>query len=84
MPFDKLVRRVCPEAKLRKLVRNMIYDGVVAQLLNIDMEEVQKALRKQFGKKAKAAELNWNAAKAGYDYAEDFAHQGRSIHALSA
>ena len=61
---------MCPEAKLRKLVRNMIYDGVVAHLLSIDMEEIRKALVKQFGKrKAKAAELNWGAAQAGYDYA---------------
>ena len=40
IPFDKLVAPVCPNAKLRKLVRNMIYDGVVARLLSIDMEEV--------------------------------------------
>src|SRR5688572_2485926 len=39
IPFDKLVGPVCPEAKLRKLVRNMIYDGVVAQLLGIELEE---------------------------------------------
>ena len=70
VPFDKLVAPVCPEAKLRKLVRNMIYDGVVAQLLSIEMEEIQKALVKQFGKKkAKAAELNLGACKAGFDYA---------------
>jgi 2-oxoglutarate ferredoxin oxidoreductase subunit alpha len=70
VPFDKLVAPVCPDAKLRKLVRNMIYDGIVAWLLSIDMEEVRKALVKQFGKrKAKAAELNWGAAQAGYDYA---------------
>src|SRR5215472_14996586 len=69
VPFDKLVAPVCPEAKLRKLVKNMIYVGVVAQLLAIDMAEVEKALRKQFAKKVKAADLNWNAAKAGYDYA---------------
>ncbi|HWB97827.1 MAG TPA: 2-oxoacid:acceptor oxidoreductase subunit alpha, partial [Bryobacteraceae bacterium] len=70
VPFDKLVAPVCPDAKLRKLVRNMIYDGVLAQLLSIDMAEVRKALVKQFGKKkAKAAELNWGAAQAGYDYA---------------
>src|SRR6266567_2476762 len=70
VPFDKLVAPVCPEAKLRKLVRNMIYDGVVAQLLSIEMDEVRKALTKQFGKKkAKAAELNWGACQAGYDYA---------------
>ena len=47
----------------------MIYVGVVAQLLKLDMAEVEKALRKQFAKKVKAADLNWNAAKAGYDYA---------------
>ena len=70
VPFDKLVGPVCPEAKLRKLVRNMIYDGVVAGLLSIDMDEVRNALVKQFGqRKAKAAELNWGAAKAGFDFA---------------
>ncbi len=70
VPFDKLVAPVCPEARLRKLVRNMIYDGVVAALLGIELEEVQKALWKQFGKKkAKAAELNWGAVVAGHDFA---------------
>src|SRR5881396_3058789 len=28
VPFDKLVQPVCPDAKLRRLVRNMIYDGI--------------------------------------------------------
>ncbi len=70
VPFDQLVAPICPDAKLRKLVRNMIYDGVVAKLLGIDMEEIHKALQKQFRRKAKAAELNWNAAKAGYEFAE--------------
>jgi 2-oxoglutarate ferredoxin oxidoreductase subunit alpha len=69
VPYDKLVGAVCPEAKLRKLVKNMIYVGVVAQLLSLDMAEVEKALRKQFATKKKAADLNFNAAKAGFDYA---------------
>jgi 2-oxoglutarate/2-oxoacid ferredoxin oxidoreductase subunit alpha len=70
VPFDKLVAPVCPEARLRKLVRNMIYDGVLAHLLEIDIEEVHRALGKQFGaRKAKAAELNWNAVVAGRNYA---------------
>ena len=69
VPYDKLVATVCPEAKLRKLVKNMIYVGVVAQLLDIDMAEVEKAIRKQFAKKVKAANLNLGAAQAGYDYA---------------
>ena len=69
VPYDKLVAPVCPEAKLRKLVKNMIYVGVVASLLEIDMAEVEKAIRKQFASKAKAANLNLAAVKAGFDYA---------------
>jgi 2-oxoglutarate ferredoxin oxidoreductase subunit alpha len=70
VPFDQLVTPVVPDAKLRKLVRNMIYDGVLAKLLGIDMEEIHIALQKQFKKKAKAADLNFNAARVGFEYAE--------------
>lgn len=70
IPFDTLVTPVCPDARLRKLVRNMVYDGVLAKLLGIEMEEIQKALQKQFRKKVKAAELNWNAARVGFEFAE--------------
>jgi 2-oxoglutarate/2-oxoacid ferredoxin oxidoreductase subunit alpha len=69
VPFDKLTATVCPEAKLRKLVRNMIYVGVVAQLLSMDLTQVEKAVRRQFAKKQKAADLNWGAIKAGFDFA---------------
>jgi 2-oxoglutarate ferredoxin oxidoreductase subunit alpha len=69
VPFDKLVTPVCPDAKLRRLVRNMIYDGILANLLNIDLALMEKALSKQLGKKAKAVALNQGALKAGWDYA---------------
>ena len=68
VPFDKITAAVCPEAKLRKLVRNMVYVGVVAKLLEIDMSCVEAALKKQFAKKQKAMDLNFNAVKAGADY----------------
>src|SRR5690242_1134276 len=57
VPFDKLVGPVCPEAKLRKLVRNMIYDGVLAHILSIEMQEIRNALVKQFGDR-KSTRLN--------------------------
>jgi 2-oxoglutarate/2-oxoacid ferredoxin oxidoreductase subunit alpha len=69
VPFDKLTAAVCPEAKLRKLVKNMVYVGIAAQLLKIDVAAVEAALRKQFAKKVKAADLNWAAVQAGYEYA---------------
>src|SRR5438874_10657999 len=47
----------------------MIYVGVAARLLSLDMQQVEKAVRKQFKRKQKAADLNMAAVKAGYDYA---------------
>src|SRR4051812_44624230 len=70
VPFDTLVTAVCPDAKLRRLVRNMIYDGVLAKLLGIDMTFMDQALARQLGKKAKAMTLNSAALKAGFEYAE--------------
>jgi 2-oxoglutarate ferredoxin oxidoreductase subunit alpha len=70
VPFDKLVTAVCPDAKLRRLVRNMIYDGILARLLGIDLKHMEQALARQLGKKAKAVTLNAGALKAGFDYAE--------------
>ena len=70
VPFDKLVQPVCPDAKLRRLVRNMIYDGILAKLLGIDLTLMEQALAKQLGKKVKAVTLNTGALKAGFDYAE--------------
>jgi 2-oxoglutarate ferredoxin oxidoreductase subunit alpha len=70
VPFDKITAAVCTEAKLRKLVKNMVYVGVVAQLLSIDLTEVENSVRKQFAKKQKVFDLNFGAVKAGYEFAE--------------
>jgi 2-oxoglutarate ferredoxin oxidoreductase subunit alpha len=70
VPFDALVKPVCPDAKLRRLVKNMIYPGILGKLLGIDPVLMEKALAKQLGKKAKAVTLNAGALKAGFDYAE--------------
>jgi 2-oxoglutarate ferredoxin oxidoreductase subunit alpha len=69
VPFDKIVAEVCKDAKLRRLVKNMIYDGVLSRLLNIDLAQMEHALRKQMGKKLKAIELNLGALEAGSAYA---------------
>jgi len=71
VPFDKLTAAVCPEARLRKLVKNMVYVGVVAKLISLDLKVVEAALRRQFAKKQKAADLNWAAVEAGYNYAAE-------------
>ncbi len=71
VPFDKIVAEVCSDAKLRRLVKNMIYDGVLAQLLSIELGEMEKALSKQLGKKPKAMALNMGALEAGKKFAAE-------------
>jgi 2-oxoglutarate ferredoxin oxidoreductase subunit alpha len=70
VPFDQLTVATGAEAKLRKLIKNMVYVGIAAQLLSIDMASVEATVRKQFAKKVKAAELNLNAVRVGFDYAK--------------
>ena len=71
VPFDKLVAEICRDAKLRRLVRNMIYDGVLANLLQIEMQQMDAALEKQLGRKPKAVALNRGALEIGYRYAAE-------------
>ena len=70
VPFQKLVLELVHDGKLRRLVVNMIYVGVAAWLLGIDMAEVERAVAKQFQGKAKAVEINLNAIRGGFDWAE--------------
>jgi len=65
VPFDKIVADVGSDAKLRRLIKNMVYDGVLSELLSIELGEMEKALAKQLGKKPKAMALNMGALEAG-------------------
>ncbi|MEM2131195.1 MAG: 2-oxoacid:acceptor oxidoreductase subunit alpha [Candidatus Woesearchaeota archaeon] len=53
-----------------KLYGNIVALGVIAGLINIDLEKINLALQKQFEKKkgSEIVEINKNAAKKGYDY----------------
>ncbi len=73
VPFSELVVKIttAPEhAKLRKLLVNMIYVGVAADLLGIEEAEIEAAIRKQLGGKPKAVDLNLSAVRAGREYSE--------------
>jgi len=71
VPFSELVVKVTAgsdQARLRKLVVNMIYVGVVADLIGVDPAEVEAALRKQLRGKQKAIDLNLSAMRLGLEY----------------
>jgi 2-oxoglutarate ferredoxin oxidoreductase subunit alpha len=70
VPFQKLVLELVHDGKLRRLAVNMIYVGVAAWLLGIDMAEIERAVAKQFRDKAKAVEINLTAIRGGWEWAE--------------
>jgi len=69
VPMTKLMEPITTDVKLRRLVVNMIYVGVLAQLLGIAEDEIEKALDAQLGKKPRALELNHKAVRAGWEFA---------------
>ena len=71
VPFAKLATEITPDSRLRKLLANMIYVGVVGELLEIDPSEMEVALTKQFKGKAKAVALNKTALDIGRKFAND-------------
>src|SRR5262245_24403950 len=71
VPFAKLAVQITPDSRLRKLLANMIYVGVVGDLLEIDPAEMDIALTKQFKGKAKAIALNKIALEIGRKYSKE-------------
>ena len=70
VPFQKLVLELVQDGKLRRLAVNMIYVGVAAWLLGLDMAEIERAVAKQFKSKAAAVEINMKAIRGGLEWAE--------------
>jgi 2-oxoglutarate ferredoxin oxidoreductase subunit alpha len=70
VPFTKLAMELASDARLRKLLANMIYVGIVAELIGIDRAEILNALDKQFKGKTKAIAPNVLAVDKGIEYAK--------------
>jgi 2-oxoglutarate ferredoxin oxidoreductase subunit alpha len=70
VPFAKLAQEISDDSRLRKLLTNMVYVGVAAELLGIERAELEVALDKQFKGKKKAAEINVAAIDKGMEYAK--------------
>ncbi len=72
VPFAALAKEhFADKGDLRKYLTNMIYVGVLANLLGIPEETVEEGLRAQFRSKASAVELNMKAVRIGLDYATE-------------
>jgi len=72
MPVKQIVRKdPAIPANLRDMIANMVYVGVLAQMIGIDMSAIEAALSFAFKGKQKAVDLNLNVAKAAADWARE-------------
>lgn len=69
-PFDKIVAGIV-KGLLRKKVVNVLYVGIIAHLLGIDVDAVEKSIDWQFGTKKKAADLNKTAFRESLEWARE-------------
>jgi 2-oxoglutarate/2-oxoacid ferredoxin oxidoreductase subunit alpha len=70
VPLAALVNEHFDGARNRILLKNIAYAGVLAALLNLDLEVINGLMRESYGKKQKLLDSNTQALRLGYDYAK--------------
>jgi len=68
VPFAKLAGELTTDSRLRKLLTNMVYVGIVAELIGIERQEIIAAITKQFKGKQKAIDPNVAAIDKGIEF----------------
>jgi 2-oxoglutarate ferredoxin oxidoreductase subunit alpha len=71
VPFNELAKANFSDGALRKYLLNMIYVGVLGELLGIDEATIEAAIAGQFKRKPKALATNMDAARIGFTYARE-------------
>jgi 2-oxoglutarate ferredoxin oxidoreductase subunit alpha len=70
MPVKTLVRESGAPSNLRDYVANMVYVGILANVLGIHMEKIRQALEFHFKGKEKAVQLNFGIVQSAFEWAE--------------
>jgi 2-oxoglutarate ferredoxin oxidoreductase subunit alpha len=68
VPLAKLCNENFDGVRTRILMKNICYAGVLAALLNLDVERIRELLAETYAKKPKLVESNMKAIQLGYDY----------------
>ena len=71
MPIQKLSRESGAAPNLKDYIANMVYVGVLAQMLGIDLEKIRQALDFHFKGKQKPVDLNFSVVEAGSKWAAE-------------
>lgn len=69
VPLAQLCQENFEGARARILMKNIMYAGVMAALLDLDLEVMRALLAESYAKKPALVEANMKAIKLGYDHA---------------
>ncbi len=69
MPVKQIARNADISPSLRDYIANMVYAGVLAQMIGIDLDKIRQALEFHFHGKAQAVDSNFEVVKASADWA---------------
>ena len=69
VPMTKMARGLNP--KLARMISNMVYVGILAEILGLDDSALDAALAQQFQGKARAIELNLEAVDLGRNFVKE-------------
>ncbi len=70
VPLSKLCNEHFKVARVRILMKNIAYVGVLAALLEIELDLLRELLEETFAAKPKLVDSNLEAIRLGYDYAQ--------------
>src|SRR5580658_882115 len=70
VPLAKLCNENFNGVRTRILMKNICYAGVLAALLDLDIEEIRKLLAETYAKKPQLVDSNMKAIQLGYDFAK--------------
>jgi 2-oxoglutarate ferredoxin oxidoreductase subunit alpha len=71
MPVRKLIKEADPPKALRDYIANMVYVGVLAEILGIEMEEIRGALDTHFQFQQRPVELNMSMIELAANWAKE-------------
>jgi 2-oxoglutarate ferredoxin oxidoreductase subunit alpha len=71
VPLAKLCNENFQGVRARILMKNIAYAGVLAALLDIDMEKLKELLNETYGKKANLVAANLKALELGYNHTKE-------------
>jgi len=70
VPLARLCNESFNGVRTRILMKNICYAGVLAALLDLDLEVIRKLLAETYAKKPQLVDSNMKAIQLGYDYAK--------------